>query len=89
MRILFENLSHEKYDAIVKYLGKWPQIPISPSYSASPLIINSVETMPGNPPVYREVEILVHDNADRNPDTYKTISEAIKGLVDVILSDKL
>lgn len=83
------SLSHKEYNQIVEYLSKYSSFiqPVNLERSSfQPIRIVEVERAEGNPPNYNNVKILFKTD-EKDERAKSAISEAWKGLVDIILSD--
>jgi hypothetical protein len=82
MKLIIDHMSHAEYDLLIAHLEKYSKLNFeSDGHTHSPLRIDKVGSVdPGNPPVYRIVEIKAEEgNCDG-----RTLNEALKGLIDIV-----
>ena len=86
--ILLQEIDHQKYSSLVEHFMKYSPIKIDGGEkNISLLYIKGVGAVSGNPPTYHRVEIEV--STDVLPEKAKIkVSEAMKGLVDILLTPK-
>ena len=89
-KIIINDLDHEKYHQLVEYISKVESVRLykmgeGDGTKVYPVQITNISGS-GNPPKYSEVELLVRTDIQFE-EGRKRLSEAVKGLVDIISSE--
>jgi len=87
-KIMIQEIDNQRYNRLVEHFMKYSSIKTDDGdKNLSLLYIKEIGAVNGNPPTYHRVEIEVSTDVTAEKEKIK-VSEAMKGLVDILLTPK-